>query len=224
MIRNVSQYFKVIALFLFITIVFFSFPGLCNAHCDDDEHVHEHDHPEEPPSFKYTKEGNINQQTSIPKQAKKVMSTSGIWSEAISSTIIISIAPFIILYFIPLNNRRDHGSFLKILLSFASGGLLGDAFLHLIPHALMPHSHHDSHHSHSHAHGAHTHDNSIGIWVLSGILTFLVIEKSVRLIKGEHSHTHGVDVPSKDDSGDEGADEDADEDADEGEGKLISSS
>ena len=30
---------------------------------------------------------------------------------------------------------------LKVLLSFASGGLLGDAFLHLIPHAISPHSH-----------------------------------------------------------------------------------
>jgi hypothetical protein len=32
-------------------------------------------------------------------------------------------------------------STLKVLVSFAVGGLLGDAFLHLIPHALHPHTH-----------------------------------------------------------------------------------
>ncbi|XP_065218225.1 zinc transporter Slc39a7-like [Planococcus citri] len=190
MIRNVSKYFKVLALLIIVTIVFFSFPSFCNAHNHHDhDHDHEHHHHEEPPSFKYSKEANAKSQQ--PTSKKKAMSMSSIWSEALSSTIIISIAPFIILYFIPLNNRREHSSFLKILLSFASGGLLGDAFLHLIPHALMPHSHHDGHcHSHSHSH-SHSHgDNNIGLWVLSGILAFLVIEKSVRLLKGEHSHSH----------------------------------
>lgn len=80
-----------------------------------------------------------------------------------------------------------------MLLAFASGGLLGDAFLHLIPHAIHPHSHNgEEHHSHSHEdheHG-HTHDMSIGLNVLAGIITFLVVEKGVRLMKGGHSHSH----------------------------------
>lgn len=89
---------------------------------------------------------------------------------------------------------------LKVLLAFASGGLLGDAFLHLIPHAVHPHSHHGeeehshghSHHDHSHeSHEHHTHDMSIGLYVLGGIITFLIVEKGVRLLKGGHSHTHG---------------------------------
>lgn len=91
---------------------------------------------------------------------------------------------------------------LKVLLAFASGGLLGDAFLHLIPHAIHPHSHHDEH-SHSHEHHHHhddheglalvphdPHDMSIGLWVLGGIITFLAVEKAVRLLKGGHSHSH----------------------------------
>lgn len=61
------------------------------------------------------------------------------------------------------------------MLAFGAGGLLGDAFLHLIPHAIPAsqdshHSHsHDSHqhaHGHSHSHGSH--DNNVGIYVLVG--------------------------------------------------------
>lgn len=96
---------------------------------------------------------------------------------------------------------------LKVLLAFASGGLLGDAFLHLIPHAIQPHSHiddeeaHHHHHHHSHEseeedHG-HTHNMSIGLWVLAGIITFLTVEKVVRLINDGHGHSHGPIEPPK---------------------------
>ena len=51
---------------------------------------------------------------------------------------------------------------LKITLSFASGGLLGDAFLHLIPHAMMAsQGGDDSGHGHSHSHG-HSHGDGEG--------------------------------------------------------------
>lgn len=84
---------------------------------------------------------------------------------------------------------------------FSVSKQLGDAFLHLIPHAISPHNHHGdgghSHsHSHSHSHGEeepheHTHDMTIGLYVLGGIITFLTVEKMVRLIKGGHGHSHG---------------------------------
>lgn len=57
--------------------------------------------------------------------------------QAIGATLLISAAPFFILFLIPVQSNSDkHQNLLKVLLSFASGGLLGDAFLHLIPHAL----------------------------------------------------------------------------------------
>lgn len=89
---------------------------------------------------------------------------------------------------------------LKTLLAFASGGLLGDAFLHLIPHSVAPHSHggeHSHSHSHHHHHGDeeaghdHSHDMWVGLWVLSGIIAFLAVEKLVRLLKIGHDHSHG---------------------------------
>lgn len=132
-----------------------------------------------------------------------------VWVHSIGSTLLISAAPFVILYFIPLDNTDAMQPRLKTLLAFASGGLLGDAFLHLIPHAAHPHSHHDEdgdHHGHSHgseAAGAgahdHSHDMTVGLWVLAGIITFLAVEKSVRLIKGGdapgHGHSHGAPKP-----------------------------
>jgi len=76
-----------------------------------------------------------------------------LWLEAIGSTVLISAAPFFILFLIPLDNSKEKQNLLKILLSFASGGLLGDAFLHLIPHAILAKGGDDNHgHSHSHSH------------------------------------------------------------------------
>ena len=140
-------------------------------------------------------------------------STWEMWVCSLSSTALISAAPFFILCCIPIRDATEHSSFLKVLLSFASGGLLGDAFLHLIPHAVSPHDHahdhhhhhddhehdhaHDHDHEHEHEHHAHdhTHDHTqdmmVGLWVLAGIVVFLMVEKFVRLAKGGHHHSHG---------------------------------
>lgn len=93
---------------------------------------------------------------------------------------------------------------LKVLLAFASGGLLGDAFLHLIPHAISPHHSHDHEEEHSHEEHAHehSHDMRVGLWVLAGIIMFLAVEKAVRMIKGGHGHTH--DDPKKTDQNQKG--------------------
>lgn len=54
-----------------------------------------------------------------------------------AATLVISAAPYLVLFLIPVeSNAPRHQGLLKLLLSFAAGGLLGDAFLHLIPHAL----------------------------------------------------------------------------------------
>lgn len=40
----------------------------------------------------------------------------------------------------------------------------------------------------------HGHAMSVGLWVLGGIVAFLVVEKFVRLLKGSdgHGHSHGT--------------------------------
>ena len=115
----------------------------------------------------------LSHQPELPESLKqysgKFQSQQELWTYAIASTCLISAAPFFILFFIPLDNATEHSALLKVLLSFASGGLLGDAFLHLIPHAVAPHDHHhgdvdkvstiehDDHHHHEDDHHNHDH-------------------------------------------------------------------
>uniref|UniRef100_A0A1B6GY22 Uncharacterized protein n=1 Tax=Cuerna arida TaxID=1464854 RepID=A0A1B6GY22_9HEMI len=208
--HNISfrkQFLNRVLLGILIFLIFFNFPFLCggHGHSHGDSHMsghgHSHDHEvKEPPSFKYSKQANVeSQRSSGSESSNETRDVFSLWIEALGSTLLISAAPFFILFLVPLDNSKEKEPFLKLLLSFASGGLLGDAFLHLIPHALAPHSHgvDDSHesvhtHSHSHEHGGHGHDMSVGLWVLCGILTFLVVEKFVRLVKGGHGHSHSA--------------------------------
>lgn len=156
-------------------------------------HSHSHSHgEEEPPAYKYSK--NANEQ--YKKEENKIPEPDyDLYVKALSSTLFISVVPFFILFFIPIDGSIEKQPLLKILLSFASGGLLGDAFLHLIPHALTP-AGEGAGHSHSHSHSNNNeshepHDMTVGLGVLGGIITFLVVEKSVRLFSGSHGHSHG---------------------------------
>lgn len=166
-------------------------------------HDHSHSHGDDvKPSFKYTKEANEPYSSNTEtKTESRTTSNATPWVEALGSTILISAAPFVILFFIPIHNRAEHEQKLKVLLSFASGGLLGDAFLHLIPHALLLQSSSSGVHSHSHSHShsssgsdseIHGHDLSVGLGVLGGIVVFLMVEKFVRIVKGGHGHSHSV--------------------------------
>jgi zinc transporter 7 len=199
-----------------LILIFLDLPLLCESQHSDHGHFHAHIHEEqhghlhdnlnhESPSFKYSKEANEMYETPShhpeighAKAAKEVRDTFTLWIQAIGSTLLISVAPFFILFLVPLDNTKEKEPLLKILLSFASGSLLGDAFLHLIPHALTAHSEHSSPHTHSHSHGedgSHGHDMVVGFWVLFGIIAFLMVEKFVRLVKGSHGHSHSSNTP-----------------------------
>ncbi|XP_059205370.1 zinc transporter Slc39a7 [Centropristis striata] len=191
-----------------------------HAHSHDHGHAHSHDHGHQEDIIRVQKEesghGHSHGGERVKREAEgEKRDMVELWTQAIGATLLISAAPFLILFLIPVQSNSDqHQNLLKVLLSFASGGLLGDAFLHLIPHALEPHSHHveDDHghshaseesHDHGHSHGAaHGHMMSVGLWVLGGIIAFLVVEKFVRALKGGHSHSHGHshDAPKEKDS------------------------
>ncbi|XP_063794337.1 zinc transporter SLC39A7 [Pseudophryne corroboree] len=189
--------------------------GHSHGHSHEDHHGHSHGHsPEDLNEFQNRwKLGDAPSRGEAEERIRREVTNDApppspgprekmepltLWTYAIGATLLISAAPFFILFLIPVqSNSSQHQSLLKLLLSFASGGLLGDAFLHLIPHALEPHSHHqeaeetaDSHgHGHSHDH-SHSHTMCVGLWVLAGIIAFLVVEKFVRHLKGEAGHGH----------------------------------
>ncbi|CAO1413636.1 unnamed protein product [Diamesa serratosioi] len=202
-----------------------------HSHDGHDHGAHGHSHGKEAnPSFKYSRAANAQQQAPkkvveekhhhhhdhdhahdhhddhdhhVHQEKVKDVKRDvfDMWLHSIGSTLLISAAPFFILYLVPLDNTEKMQPRLKTLLAFASGGLLGDAFLHLIPHAITPHDH--SSHSHSHGGGhdephSHSHDMWVGLWVLCGIITFLAVEKLVRILKGDdhHGHSHGGSAPT----------------------------
>ncbi|KAI5713983.1 hypothetical protein M8J76_009042 [Diaphorina citri] len=65
---------------------------------------------------------------------------------------------------------------MKLLLSFAVGGLLGDVFLHLLPEAWT------YEHTHSNTNGP---CMTCGLWVLAGLLVFIVAEKAFNVERSE---------------------------------------
>ncbi|XP_065420002.1 zinc transporter SLC39A7 isoform X3 [Chrysemys picta bellii] len=157
-----------------------------HSHSHGDFHGHGHSHED----FHGPSEADFSHQ---PKEVRVPHSAEGspshqqlpgkerqdlvkLWTHAIGATLLISAAPYFILFLIPVeSNTSQHHALLRLLLSFASGGLLGDAFLHLIPHALGQ---------------DHQRMMAVGLWVLAGIVAFLVVEKFVRHVKGGHGHGH----------------------------------
>ncbi|OJA19981.1 hypothetical protein AZE42_04211 [Rhizopogon vesiculosus] len=95
--------------------------------------------------------------------------------------------PNFILAFIP---AEIHPETLNTMTAFATGGLLSDVFLHLVPHAFMG-EHQDP--------GAHfvmveeKRNILIGLAIFVGFATFFIMEKTLRVLSGEegHSHSHG---------------------------------
>lgn len=186
--------------------------GHGHGHSHGHHHGHSHGPPQKEPTpeerEKYRKK--LHQIWDEDEDEDQSRVGSDIWLYALGSTLAISLAPFGILFFFTIDNTEKYQGTLKILLSFASGGLLGDAFLHLIPHAIMareesgPDDHGHSHgHSHGHQHGhshdgdhGHSHDMTVGLGVLAGILAFLVVEKVVRIYSdGGHGHSHSAPPP-----------------------------
>lgn len=82
---------------------------------------------------------------------------------AVIGTLLVGCTGLLPLLIIPLQVKTEEGARkLRLLLSFAVGGLLGDVFLHLLPE------------SYSLSREGHL---VLGLWVLGGMLSFLVIEK-----------------------------------------------
>jgi zinc transporter 7 len=139
---------------------------------------------------------------------------------------LISVLPTVVLFAIPFEKGHQPIPFRlhKFLLAFAGGGLLGDVFLHTIPHLLgghhhgdhshneghdhshnegHDHHHHDEHdhhpHDHSHGHDSHNHDHglNVGLYILLGFAFFFLFEK---LIRTSHNHNSTTNKPKKSDT------------------------
>jgi len=126
---------------------------------------------------------------------------------SILGTFYISSVPNFILAFIPSTINANN---LNTMTAFATGGLLSDVFLHLIPHSFM------GEHQESGVHLIMVEEKRnilIGLGIFVGFAAFFVMEKTLRVISDgaevghSHSHSHvslNV-VPSANASGANGA-------------------
>ena len=74
------------------------------------------------------------------------------WRNGVLATALISSASLVTLPFLSLLSRP---SVLKIGMAFAVGGLLGDVFLHIVPHEMGSDHDHGGHDHGGHDHGGH---------------------------------------------------------------------
>lgn len=157
------------------------------------------------------------------------LSAVGLWIHAMGCSLLVSMASLICLIILPVIfiQGKPSKAVVDSLALFGAGAMLGDAFLHQLPHAFGgEHSHdHIVEHGHSHVHSgveeshshSHSHslkDLSVGLSVLAGIVLFLVVEKIVRYVEDNsrgasqwtHSHHHHHNKSSKKmkDDGDDG--------------------
>lgn len=134
----------------------------------------------------------------------------GLWVNAMGCSLLVSLASLICLIILPLIfvQGKPSKTIVDALAVFGAGAMLGDAFLHQLPHAFggdKSHSHdHQSDHGHPvHSENGHSHshsieDLSVGLSILAGIVLFLLVEKAVRYVDdmcGEanaqsHGHHH----------------------------------
>lgn len=149
------------------------------------------------------------------------LSGLGLWLNALGCSFLVSMASLICLIILPVMfvQGKPSKAVVDSLALFGAGAMLGDAFLHQLPHAFggeHSHSHgdhgdHDHHASSGHDHSHSLADLSIGISILAGIVLFLLVEKIVRYVEensggtnswthGHHHHNHNSKKKLKDDN------------------------
>lgn len=103
------------------------------------------------------------------------------WTAALIGSITVGLSGVVPIALLPINtitapHQENNDSRLKLLLSFAVGGLLGDVFLHLFPEAYAAARDGDS-----------SSRINLGMWILGGILAFLLIEKIFQFTEEDES-------------------------------------
>ncbi|KAG0370580.1 hypothetical protein BGZ54_005648 [Gamsiella multidivaricata] len=107
-------------------------------------------------------------------------------------TTYISLIPNLLLYFVPPDIKPES---LNTLVAFAVGGLLGDVFLHLLPHSFLGEVH-----SGDLVTANEKKNVVVGLGIFVGFFMFFCIDKVMRVLsggEGGHSHSHSHDHGKK---------------------------
>lgn len=126
-------------------------------------------------------EGHIHSHKVHVEKDRLTLST---WIYALLSSAAVGacgVFPLFVNRWIKLDRESKNNWAFRGVLCFAVGGLLGDVFLHLLPEAL----------------GDPERDKFIGLWVIGGLLTFLIIEKIVKYTEITTSNESWISDPYK---------------------------
>lgn len=109
------------------------------------------------------------------KHFERAQLTLSTWISALVSSALVGVCgvfPLILNKYVRLDSGCKDKLAFKAVLSFAVGGLLGDVFLHLLPEAYGTRENGEG-------------GTAIGIWVLMGLLSFLMVEKMMKMAEAE---------------------------------------
>ncbi|XP_040166474.1 zinc transporter ZIP10 [Anopheles arabiensis] len=100
------------------------------------------------------------QKESNPHRERKAFSQA--WIYATACVLIISLCGLVGVAMVPLAKSIAYDDILRFLIALGVGTLCGDALMHLLPHALLPHGGDEGDHEHHHGephddHGGHDH-------------------------------------------------------------------
>ncbi|KAI0733643.1 Zinc/iron permease [Fomitopsis betulina] len=123
-------------------------------------------------------------QSPIMRQVFAVLFPFGPAWNSVLGTFYISSVPNFILAFIPAQINTNT---LNTMTAFATGGLLSDVFLHLVPHAFM------GEHQGGGVHFVMVEEKRnilIGLGIFVGFASFFLMEKTLRVLGSEDGHAH----------------------------------
>ncbi|XP_050094311.1 zinc transporter ZIP6 [Anopheles aquasalis] len=136
------------------------------------------------------------QREANPRREKKPFSQA--WIYASASVLIISLCGLVGVAMVPLAKSIAYDDILRFLIGLGVGTLCGDALMHLLPHALLPHG--DEEHSHEAHAETDDHDHSAesrAVWLCLccfGAAFFMYsLEMILPLFRNgnAHGHSHG---------------------------------
>ena len=136
---------------------------------------HHHHHQESTDSSQGHHQDHTREENALVARLGSIPSTT--WLAGFSSIAVISLVGLVTVGVIPMLKGRHQDSALQLLVSLAVGTLVGDALMHLLPHALQT------------GHGS----TSI-IWKgFTASLTIIAFFVMDRVMEGlGHSHSHAV--------------------------------
>merc|ERR1719427_571790 len=120
------------------------------------------------------------------------------WLAASGSILLISLCGVFGVLVVPIMQKMYYQYLVQFLVAMAVGSLVGDALIHLLPHALLPDDH--GVHGQQHQHNEDLHIDSRAVWIgfvaAVSILGFFFFEKSINLlceVKRRKHQKHGKD-------------------------------